>query len=99
MGNNAQGFVDALIFVILTGAIRRRIKLLCCSCCFIQSKEKNDETMKLEYNRNPYDSSFVYYGPRYSISSSPVDVKDIRISGSPEPTTSFKNSPDLSYDY
>jgi len=99
VGNNAQGFVDAVIFVALTEAIRRRIKLLC--CCGIQREktDRDDETVKLNYNRNPYDSSLVNYGPRYSISSSPVDVKDLRIGRSPEPTTSFKEESPSLYNY
>ena len=82
----------------LTDTIRRKI-IRSLYCCTLKKKTQGNGSTKVIYRKNAYDSSLVKYGPKYSISSSPIDVEDIRISGSPEPTTSVKESPKFGSSY
>ena len=95
IGNCTQGFIDAVIFVFFTPTIRDSIiKLFICR----GRKKPRKPTLLDNETKNFYDNSLRNYGPRFSLySSSPITVTPVKISESPEPSTSFQESPRLSY--
>ena len=94
IGNCAQGLIDAIIFVAFTPTIRKRlVRVIMC-----RGKVLEKPTRFFKESKNYYDNNLRNYSPRYSLSSSsPVNIVSTRTTASPEPSTSFHESPTDDY--
>ena len=99
IGNCIQGFIDAILFVAFTPLIRQKlITAILCGRGILTSKQPN---RFLKESKNYYDNHLKNYRPhpRYSLtSSSPITILPTRFSPSPEPSTSFYESPGSSFE-
>ena len=95
IGNCAQGFVDAVLFVAFTPEIRKKFIV-----CKGKKKPKKHSLLYAE-SKNIYDNALKNYSPRYnsSCSSTPLPIESTRISPTPEPSTSFQESPTADMPY
>ena len=96
LGNCTQGFIDALYFVAFTPSIRQSIiKVLLCR----RGDTANKQSWFLKESKNYYDHNLRNHRcPRYSLgSTSPIAIAATQISPSPEPSTSFYESPSSSF--
>lgn len=95
IGNCIQGLIDAVLFVAFTPAIRNNfIKVFICR----RGKVFNRPTRFFKESKNYYDNNLRNYSPRYSlVSSSPINITPSQVSATPEPSTSFQESPSSSY--
>lgn len=91
VGNCVQGLIDAVLYVAFTPAIRNNfIKMFFCRGRLAVHKP----TRLDKESKNYYDHYLRNSSPRYSLySSSPVNISSTRISATPEPSTSFQESP------
>lgn len=96
IGNSAQGFIDSVLFVAFTPVIRTNILKLFLCCC--RRKLVKKPSLLHNESKNFYDNNLRNYSPRYSpYSSTPITIASTRISTSPEPSTSYQESPEKAY--
>lgn len=95
IGNCVQGLIDAVLFVAFTPSIRNSIiKMFLCR----RRKVLDKPTRLFKESKNYYDNNLRNYSPRYSLySSSPINITSAQISATPEPSTSYQESPGSPY--